>query len=128
MVVTDESALAISPRIECGCIVGVMAWDGCAKNSVAAAVAASAAILTKVFISISLHTPGDTSVLHSHLDALAQTKNLDLVNIGSSVGHVAVDLDQTKAFSNQNSAYLRAGSNPRSEQTGLSIFDHHLRC
>ena len=84
--------------------------------------------LTKVFISISLHTPGDTSVLHSHLDALAQTKNQDLVNIGSSVGHVAVDLDQTKAFSSQNSAYLRAGSNPRSEQTGLSIFDHHLRC
>ena len=51
-----------------------------------------------------------------------------LVNIRSSVGHVAVDLDQTKAFSSQNSAYLRAGSNPRSEQTGLSIFDHHLRC
>jgi hypothetical protein len=114
--------------IECSCTTGVTACDGCAKNRAAAAVAASAVTFTKVFISISLHTPGDTSVLHSYLDALAQPKIKKLVNIRSSVGHVGVDLDQTQAFSSQNSAYLRAGSNPRSEQTGLSIFDLHLRC
>ena len=67
--------------IECGCIAGVMAWDGCAKNSAAAAVAASAAILTRAFIFISLHTRGDTFVIHDTLTPRLKPKIENLVNI-----------------------------------------------
>jgi hypothetical protein len=67
--------------IECGCIAGVMARDGCAKNSVAAAVAASAAYLTRVFIFISLHTRGDNFFLHDSLRPQLKPKIKNLVNI-----------------------------------------------
>jgi hypothetical protein len=40
--------------IECSCTAGVMARDGCAENNAAAAVTASAVILTRVFNSNSL--------------------------------------------------------------------------
>jgi hypothetical protein len=71
--------------IECGCIAGVMAWDGCEKNNVAAAVAASAAILTRVFIFFSLHMPGDTSVLHDTLTPWRKPKIENLVNISWAI-------------------------------------------
>ena len=74
-VVTDESGLDPCANIKCGCTTGVMAWDGCEMKSAAVIVTASAVNLIRMLISNSLHTPGDTSVLHSHLDALAQTKN-----------------------------------------------------
>src|SRR6188472_708151 len=78
--------------IECGCIAGVMAWDGCEKNNVAAAVAASAAILTRVFIFFSLHMPGDTSVLHDTLTPWRKPKIENLVNIaGPSRGRPDAD-------------------------------------
>jgi hypothetical protein len=49
-VVTSESLLATSTMIECGCIAAVMACDGCAISSAAAAVAAIAVTFMRVFI------------------------------------------------------------------------------
>jgi hypothetical protein len=56
-VITDETALAASPMMECGCTTGVIAFDGCAMNSAAAAVTASALSLVNFAISNSLHVP-----------------------------------------------------------------------